>query len=86
MRIIILLLHDTLESCPERFEEIYDLVGMDIFCRVLKLSQLTLEYRKTIHDFLFEKLVHFSESQKKKHRYVLYMLSHDSIRKEKILT
>ncbi len=84
--IIILLLHDTLESYPEGFEEIYNLVWMDIFCRVLKLSQLTLEYRKTIHDFLFEKLVHFSESQKRKYSYALYMLSHDPTRKEIILT
>ncbi len=59
---------------------------MDVFCRVLKLSQLSLEYRLAIHDFLFEKLGHLSSSERRKYRYVLYMLSHKPDKKEKMLT
>lgn len=50
--IVVLLLHDSIRSHPERFREVFDIVPLDVFYRILKLSNLSAITRHTIYDFL----------------------------------
>lgn len=84
--IIVLLLHDTLESHPERWQEILDIVPLDIFFRILKLSQLSEEIRGEIKDFLFDKLIAAPEDDIPiLTTLILDMLTHNPERKKEIL-
>lgn len=84
--ILVYLLHDTLESHPSRFREVFDIVPFDVFCRIVKLSKLSPAIRIEIQEFLFDEIVKLPELQAAKYLYILEMLWHDKKRKEKILT
>lgn len=54
--IIVLLLNQTLVIYPDRYREIYDFVWMDLFCRILKLSNLRSDDRQIIYEFLYPEI------------------------------
>ena len=84
--LLVILLHDTLETQPERFREVFDIVPLDVFCRVVKLSKLSPTIRREIQQFLFDEISCLSESEQSKYKYIFEMLSHDEKRKDKILS
>ncbi len=61
--ITVLILHDTLESHPERWQEVFDIVPLDIFCRIVKLSKLPSNAREEIQESLFDHLSSLEESE-----------------------
>lgn len=83
--IVTLLLHDTLESHPTRFREIFDIVPIDVFGRILKLSKFSPTTRIEIQDFLVEYIAEHPRVNHSEHSYILEMLTTDPSRKDAIL-
>lgn len=83
--ILTLILHDTLESHPSRFLEVFEIVPSDVFVRILKLSKLSSTTRREIHEFLSDRLQHLPTSAIKKYTPILQMLWYDEQRKKEIL-
>lgn len=83
--ILVYITHDTLETHPSRFREIFDIVPLDVFCRIVKLSKLSPNTRIEIQDFLVEEISKLPEDEISRNIYIIKMLSHDENRKNMIL-
>lgn len=72
--ILTLILHDTLETHPSRFRDIFDIVPLDVFCRIVKLSKLSDKYRIEIQHFLFDHISTLPLTEISRYDYIFQML------------
>lgn len=72
--LLVYILHDTLESHPSRFREIFEIVPLDVFCRIVKLSKLSPVIRTEIQEFLFDHIATLPEEEIHKYAYIFQML------------
>ena len=75
--IVVMLLHDVLESNPACFRDIFDQFPIDIFFRVLKLSKISLKNRKEIVNFIQKFLQEHPELSNSTYEKIILMVSHD---------
>lgn len=72
--LLVYILHDTLETAPARFREIFEIVPLDVFCRIVKLSKLSPVIRIEIQEFLFDHISTLPEEEIHRYTYIFQML------------